>query len=123
MYGLRMANTGGDVSFMNGVAELLVLRLLSRGEMYGYEIVRAIAESTGGVIAVGEGCVYPILHAMEKKRWVASRRRKLDGRTRIYYRLTDAGSGRLQVASARWSEISAAVSAALKATHVPEPAL
>ena len=118
-----MANTGGDVSFMNGIPELLVLQLLSHSEMYGYEIVRAIAASTDGVIAVGEGCVYPILHAMEKKRWVASRRLKREGRTRIYYRLTDAGGRRLQVASARWSEISAAVSSALKAAHVPEPAL
>ena len=118
-----MANTGGDLSFMNGIPELLVLGLLSRTEMYGYEIVRAIATSTGGVIAVGEGCVYPILHAMESKRWVASHRLKREGRTRIYYRLTDAGRGKLQSASARWSEISAAVSAALKASHAPEPAL
>ena len=112
-----MGNKGNDLSFMNGVPELLVLQLLARQEMYGYELVRAIAESTGQVIAVGEGCVYPILHAMEKKKWVAARRLKRDGRTRIYYRLTEAGRGKLAKASERWSQLSAAVGIVLGVAH------
>jgi Transcriptional regulator PadR-like family len=42
-------------NFMNGVPELLILHLLQQGEMYGYEIVQAIRDQTGAVIAVGEG--------------------------------------------------------------------
>jgi PadR family transcriptional regulator PadR len=44
---------------MNGVPELLILRLLQQEEMYGYEIVQAIRSRTDAVIAVGEGVVYP----------------------------------------------------------------
>jgi PadR family transcriptional regulator PadR len=115
-----MANKGSDLSFMNGVPELLVLRLLSRREMYGYELVRSIGEATGQVIAVGEGCVYPILHAMERKKWVATRKMATDGRIRIYYRLTDAGRGQLEKAAGRWAELSSAVNAVLGARHVAD---
>ena len=47
--------------FLNGVPELLILRLLSRQPMYGYEIVQAIRRSTEQTLEFGEGCVYPIL--------------------------------------------------------------
>ena len=116
-----MPNKGSDLSFMNGVPELLVLQLLSGKEMYGYEIVRAIAESTGQAITVGEGCVYPILHAMEKKKWVATRRLKRDGRMRIYYRLTESGRGKLQKASARWREMASAIGTLLGVIDAQKP--
>ena len=51
-------------AFMNGVPELLILRLLRNREMYGYEIVQAIREETDDVVALGEGVVYPLLHAL-----------------------------------------------------------
>jgi PadR family transcriptional regulator, regulatory protein PadR len=116
-----MASTSDNLAFMNGVPELLILHLLARHEMYGYEIVRAIAESTGQVIAVGEGCVYPLLHAMEKKRWLATRRLTRDGRQRIYYRLTDTGRERMQRSSARWAQLSGAIGAVLGNAHDPKP--
>ena len=55
-------------SFMNGVPELLILRLLQEREMYGYELVQAIRAETDNVISLGEGVVYPALHALEKQR-------------------------------------------------------
>jgi len=116
-----MGNKGSDLSFISGVPELLVLRLLQRREMYGYEIVRAIGESTGKVIEVGEGSVYPILHAMEKNKWVSARRKTSDGRTRIYYRLTASGEKQLQKSAGRWAEISAAVNRVLGPSHELEP--
>jgi PadR family transcriptional regulator PadR len=115
-----MGNKGMDMSFMNGVPEMLVLRLLERREMYGYEIVRAIGVATGSVIEVGEGCVYPILHAMEKKKWVSSRKKTLEGRTRIYYALTDGGRNQLTKTVMRWSEITAAVNGVLGGPHEAE---
>jgi PadR family transcriptional regulator PadR len=111
----------GDLSFMGGVPELLVLRLLQHREMYGYEIVRAISEATGRVIDVGEGTVYPILHAMEKRKWVTAARKTLDGRTRIYYRLTERGRQQFEQTAGRWAEISSAVNRVLGARHEPEP--
>jgi PadR family transcriptional regulator PadR len=47
---------------MNGIPELLILRLLEEQEMYGYQIVQAIRSRTDAVVSVGEGVVYPVLH-------------------------------------------------------------
>ena len=49
-----------------GVPELLVLRLLQDQEMYGYEIVQAIAGATQDIVTPGEGVISPLLHALEK---------------------------------------------------------
>src|SRR5437762_8690668 len=67
---------------MSGVPELLVLRLLSTREMYGYELARAVRESTRQAISLGEGVLYPALHAMESRGFVKARRRTVSGRTR-----------------------------------------
>ncbi|HEV8604638.1 MAG TPA: PadR family transcriptional regulator [Tepidisphaeraceae bacterium] len=102
-----------DLSFINGVPELLILRLLSRREMYGYELVSAIRVATGDVISVGEGCVYPILHTMEKNRLLGCRRVQKDGRGRLYYRLTEKGRKRLNQTSSHWQRISQAINSVL----------
>ena len=98
---------------MNGVPELLILRLLSRREMYGYELVSAIRAATGEVISLGEGCVYPILHTLERNRLLACRRVQKDGRSRLYYSLTAKGKARLNQASSHWQRISQAVNSVL----------
>ena len=104
-----MAGKPGGAKFMNGVPELLVLHLLARREMYGYEIVTAVRESSGRAISVGEGCIYPLLHALGRKRWITSRRATANGRPRIYYRLTDRGRKELEAAAGRWAMVSAAI--------------
>ena len=52
--------------FMTGVPELLLHRLLSQREMYGYELVRQIQLATDTAIRLGEGVVYPSLYALER---------------------------------------------------------
>jgi PadR family transcriptional regulator PadR len=96
-------------SFMNGVPELLVLRLLRNGEMYGYQLVQAIREETGEVVSVGEGVVYPVLHALESSGAITSRRRPVNGRSRIYYSLSPQGVSRLAELTALWSRLTGAV--------------
>ena len=108
-----MPPRAGETKFMNGVPELLVLQLLARREMYGYEIVAAVAESTGGAITAGEGSIYPILHAMVRRKWITSRRVTKNGRPRNYYRLTDKGRAELDAAAGRWAQVSAAVNKVL----------
>ena len=115
-----MPGNADNLTFLNGVPELLVLQLLARREMYGYEVVRTLAESTGQVLQFGEGCIYPILHALEKRRWVASRRLTHDGRERIYYRITPRGRARLEKSASRWAEVSAAIHLAMGANHGPQ---
>src|SRR5207245_8567978 len=90
-----MAARETNPNFMNGVPELLILRLLQQEEMYGYEIVQAIRSRTDAVIAVGEGVVYPVLHGLERDGALRSRRKKVNGRSRIYYSVTDRKSTRL----------------------------
>ena len=65
--------------FLNGVPELLILSLLSRRSMYGYELVQAIRQSTRGTLEFGEGCVYPILHRLEAEGLLASKRETVGG--------------------------------------------
>jgi PadR family transcriptional regulator PadR len=96
-------------NFMNGVPELLILRLLLEEEMYGYEIVQAIRNHTDTVITIGEGVVYPVLHGLEKDGALRSRRKKVNGRSRIYYSVTAAGSRRLADLSQTWNNLANAI--------------
>lgn len=104
-------------NFMNGVPELLILRLLQQEEMYGYEIVQAIRERTEAVIAVGEGVVYPVLHGLEQDGALRSRRKTVSGRSRIYYSVTAAGSRRLADLSQTWNNLATAIQTMLAGGH------
>ena len=104
-----MAGRETNPNFMNGVPELLILSLLRHEEMYGYEIVQAIHVRTGAVIAVGEGVVYPVLHGLERDGALKSRRKTVNGRSRIYYSVTRAGSRRLSDLSHTWVSLTGAI--------------
>ncbi len=117
-----MATRETNPNFMNGVPELLILRLLEQEEMYGYEIVQAIRERTGEVIAVGEGVVYPVLHGLEKDGALRSRRKTVNGRSRIYYSVTPAGRRRLEELSKVWTNITSAVQGMLTGGSYAEAA-
>ena len=110
-------------SFMNGVPELLVLRHLGQETMYGYELARAIRRSTGDVISLGEGVIYPTLHTLEREGSLASRTTKVDGRSRVYYRITAKGRRRLDSICTDWSRITTAVADALRVTDHVQPAV
>lgn len=103
--------------FMSGVPELLVLQLLGRREMYGYEIVKAVRIVTGEAISLGEGVIYPVLHALEKHGAVKARRKPVNGRTRVYYSLTPKGERRFERLSGEWDRVSAGIQSALGAAE------
>ena len=109
--------------FLNGVPELLILSLLSRQPMYGYELVQAIRRSTGGTLEFGEGCVYPILHRLESDGLLESQRETVRGRNRVVYRVTAKGSKRLAGSVASWQKIAAAINQTLTGGEHGEPAL
>ena len=100
--------------FMTGVPELLILRLLADREMYGYELVQAVQAATGQAISLGEGVVYPTLHGLEQQSCLTSRRKAVDGRTRVYYAVTPAGRKRLGALVSEWQRITEAVSRLMK---------
>ena len=98
---------------MSGVPELLVLRLLAREEMYGYEIVRAVRLVTRDAISLGEGVIYPVLHGLEKNGALKAKRKPVNGRTRVYYSLTSKGQKRFERLSGEWDRISGGIRSAL----------
>lgn len=100
--------------FMNGVPELLVLRLLKDREMYGYDLVKAVKTATGGEIALGEGVIYPTLHELEAGGYLVAARKAVNGRTRIYYSLTPKGGERLKERISRWSRLTAAIAGCMQ---------
>jgi PadR family transcriptional regulator, regulatory protein PadR len=95
--------------FLNGVPELLILSLVARRPMYGYELVQAIRRSTGGTLDFGEGCIYPVLHRLESEGLLGGRRETIGGRSRVVYRATAKGAKRLAGTAAQWQNIVAAV--------------
>ncbi len=109
-----MAARKTNPDFMTGVPELLVLRLLSDNEMYGYELVQAVQDATGAEISLGEGVIYPTLHALEEQGCLRSRRKAVSGRTRVYYTTTAAGRKRLGVMIGEWQRITNAVGSLVK---------
>ena len=110
-----MANR--NPNFLNGVPELLVLELLSRRERYGYDLVRAIQEKSKEAFAFGEGCIYPYLHYLEGAKFIASRRMTVEGRCRLYYRLTPSGEKRLAALTKEWKRVTDGVDLILGGAH------
>lgn len=101
--------------FMSGVPELLLLRLLGQREMYGYELVKAIRIVTSEAISLGEGVIYPVLHSLERNGALKAKRKKVDGRNRVYYSLTAKGRERLEKLHGEWRRIQSGVTAAMEA--------
>jgi PadR family transcriptional regulator PadR len=109
--------------FLNGVPELLILSLLSRRSMYGYEIVQLIRQSTNGTLEFGEGCVYPILHRLEADGMLGSNRETVAGRSRVVYRVTAKGTKQLASTLTTWQEIVRAIHHALQGGEHGQTAL
>ena len=109
----------GNPDFMNGVPELLILKLLAAREMYGYELVQSIREQTNAAISLSEGVVYPTLHALEIEGALKSRRTTVNGRSRVYYSITKVGSRKMARIAHLWSGVARAVQSVLQgAKHV-----
>jgi PadR family transcriptional regulator PadR len=104
---------GHNNALLAGIPELMLLRLLQDREMYGYEIVQAIALRSGQVVAPGEGVVYPLLHGLENDGALKSRRKTVSGRSRVYYSLTARGEKRLSTLTDHWTALNSAVEAVL----------
>jgi PadR family transcriptional regulator PadR len=123
MYKAAMKNKRTNPDFLNGVPELLILSLLSRRSMYGYELVQSIRQSTNGTLEFGEGCVYPILHRLEADGLLGSKRETVAGRGRVVYRVTAKGAKRLASTVNTWQQIVQAVNHALQGGEHGQPAL
>jgi PadR family transcriptional regulator PadR len=102
-------------TFLNGVPELLVLRLLGDREMYGYELVQAIREISAEQLTFAEGVIYPLLHTLERDGALSTRRQTINGRSRVYYSVTPTGRERFDALSAHWRTLTGAIATILEA--------
>ena len=92
--------------WMRGAAPLAVLTLLDRGEMYGYELVEALETNSGGLLAMGQSTVYPLLYNLEGRGHVeALWRSAASGRRRKYYRITKTGCSWLEKQRSQWTTL------------------
>lgn len=77
---------------LKGVAPVVVLEVLSRGAMYGYELSEAIERRSEKVLTLGRGTLYPLLYNLEAKGLVrAYSQEQPNGRKRRYYEITGKG--------------------------------
>lgn len=102
-----------DKSLMSGSTTMLVLSLLSREEMYGYQIITELARRSNQAFALKEGTLYPILHGLEADRLVTVREKEADGRVRKYYRITKKGRRALEEKKEAWNTFSEQVNAVI----------
>ena len=109
--------------YLNGVPELLILQLLDRRPMHGYDLVQAVREASGMRLDFGEGCIYPVLHRLEEQKVLAGKRELVGGRNRIVYRVTKQGQIRLAESVAAWKSIVSAVSAVLRGGEHGKPSM
>src|SRR5210317_983781 len=101
-------------AFMSGVPEMLVLRLLSRQEMYGYELVRSIKVVSEDAFNLAEGVVYPLLHSLEARKLLSAREKSVGGRKRVYYSVTSRGKKRLEELASEWQRVSSGIATVLE---------
>ena len=92
-----------DKGLVAGSSTLLVLSLLERGDMYGYQMIEELARRSNDAFQMQEGTLYPILHALEKGKYLTSYRQESpSGRERKYYRLTRRGRELLGEKKEEW---------------------
>jgi PadR family transcriptional regulator PadR len=99
-----------DRELKRGTLEMVLLKLLSERQMYGYELVSTLEKRGGDQFQIKEGTLYPVLYRLENDGFVESRWETLErGVPRKYYRLTQAGTGELEALTQEWQAFSAAV--------------
>jgi transcriptional regulator len=99
-----------------GTLDLLILKAVSLGPLYGYGILLRIEEITGQALAIEQGALYPALYRLERQGLLETEWGNSDNNRRTkYYQLTAAGRKRLRAETESWRRIALAMTAALEA--------
>ena len=100
---------------LQGTLDLLVLRTLAIGPAHGHTIAHAIERESDEVLQVEHGSLYPALHRLEDRGWIASFWGTSENNRRArYYRLTPAGRRQLAAQTSRWQELVRAIDRVLR---------
>lgn len=98
-----------------GTLDLLILRVLSRGELHGWGITQRLEQLSQRALQVDEGSLYPSLYRMEDKGWIEAEWRMTENNRRAkYYSLTRAGRKQLEKEQEIWERMSAIITTVLQ---------
>ena len=98
------------VEFLQGTLDLLILRTLLVGPTHGHAVAKHIQRTSEDLLQVETGSLYPALHRLEAKGWIAASWQLSDkGKRAKYYRLTALGRKQLASKQSKWEAFSRAV--------------
>ena len=100
------------VELLQGTLDMLILRTLLFGPAHGHQIAKHIQRTTEDVLQVEHGSLYPALHRLERKGWIAAKWEaagKELKREFKYYRLTPAGKKQLVAEESKWKQLTSAI--------------
>lgn len=105
-----MAVDNSQTSFRRGVMSLVILSLLKREDMYGYQLVQETEKTSGGRLTTQEGSLYPVLYKLLDQGLISDRKVLVGKRMqRVYYHLEPAGEQRLQELIREYEEVTQGV--------------
>jgi transcriptional regulator len=100
---------------LQGTLDMLVLQTLLLGPAHGHTIAHGIEQGSEDVLQVEHGSLYPALHRLENRDWIASFWGTSENNRRAkYYRLTPKGRKQLLAQTARWEQMVRAIGRILK---------
>lgn len=98
-----------DKSLVSGSTTMLLLKLLSDRDMYGYEMIDTLRQRSRNVFELKAGTLYPLLHNLEAKGLVTVYEKEVTGKVRKYYSITKKGRQLLAEKQEEWNTYSEAV--------------
>jgi PadR family transcriptional regulator PadR len=108
-----MPNEPSDrIQLLQGTLDMLILRTLLFAPAHGHQIAKHIQRTTDDLLQVEHGSLYPALHRLERKGWIAGKWESAGKdlkREFKYYRLTAAGKKQLVAEESKWKKLTAAV--------------
>src|SRR4029078_13307194 len=103
------------VELLQGTLDLLILQTLLPGRAHGHAIVKAIERSSDDVLQVEQGSLYPALHRLIKRGWIAAEDGTSENNSRAkFYRLTPKGRKQLSVEAGKWDKLAGAIARILR---------
>jgi PadR family transcriptional regulator PadR len=103
------------IELLQGTLDLLILRTLLFGPAHGHAIAKAIERNSEDVLQVEQGSLYPALHRLIKRRWIAAEAGTSENNRRAkFYRLTAAGRRQLDVETSKWDKLAGAIARILR---------
>jgi transcriptional regulator len=112
---MRRRTKQSDGDLLAGTLDLLILRTLQTGAAHGLEIAQRIQRQSDDVLLVEQGSLYPALHRLEDRGWIAAYWGTSDTHRRArFYRLTPRGRKQLLAETSRWETLARAVGRVLR---------